>query len=680
MEDQHQPTDLRSRSHGNPEALSQGRNVGLLWLIVFLSALVCNSMRRVHTMIEFPQERTEHTDIISPLPIDVISPLSDPPQAKPKRFGFVHLGKCGGVSVIRTLLGYPGLLTPVGRAFSGSKHYHLARPEVDEYDNWILAVRDPVGRIRSWWTYDHSDNLLYRNDYRGHLDSSTLLAKLFECYPTLDSFTTNGLAPNTTLPDECQTLAQMSIPLRGSSFSVGLPHLRFNFDRYFPPLLAAEGKALYVVRTERMLNDMNSISFELGDDGSRLTGVVHQSHWRSEDYPNKDRYISEKGMGNLCRHLCNEIQIYKQILARGINIGNEERESSLLQLSKSCPLQVKSAECPLGMSETEWETMVDNFRIIGDQEMRQVHIARKALLEKRRNPPPPMNKSQKVELHYQIDQNETSYGFLHLGRCGGQTVRSLLESHKETKLYQKHVNGTWTSQQSPLCWKHTHWVILTRDPLERLASWWAYHHPSNLAMRSDRHEEEKKPHHLRAGFNKFYECYPTFKDFVDKGFGASAVATEEAKECRMLARRTFSNFGRTLIPLPHDVHHAYQPYEYDFKLYSSEYIFFVVRAEYMSIDMNGIEAILTRKPSDIFLKEEVDDLKHLSSTESWPVTSSIGRLDATALGNLCRHMCSHIQMYKFFLREAINLERSSYKLSMKQLKKTCPVEAKRDDC
>lgn len=652
------------------------QSIGLIWFLVTLTALLANSTLRVHHMTAFPEEETGQADGTAPL-VDFPQAVLNLSQVTPKRFAFVHLGKCGGVSLMETLHGYLGRKTLVGRAFAGSKRYHLSKPEVDEYENWILAIRDPVGRIRSWWTYDHNDNFLYRTDSMGFQYRSKMWPKLFECYPTLDNFTTYGLAPTKTIPDECQTLAQMAIPLRESSLLVAFQHLRFNFHAYFTPLLAAEDKSLYVVRTEHMLDDLNSISFELGDDGYRLPGVVHQSHWRSEDYPNKDRYISEKGMENLCHHLCNEIQIYKEILKRGLNIGNKAREASLRQLSKSCPLQVASDECPLGMSEDEWDTLVKHFRPIAGKDAGQVFADREAIYEKRRNPPPPMKKHKKVQLLYQADQDEASYGFLHLGRCGGQTVRSLLESHKGTTLYRKNVNGTWTSRRLPLYWKHKHWVVLTRDPLDRLLSWWTYHHPSNLAMRPDRREQEEKPQHLRADLKKFYECYPTFPDLVSDGFGGVGKHDDEAAECRRIAGRSFTI---TEIPSLHDVDYAYSYYQHEFKVLSSELFVFVIRAEFMSTDMNGIEAMLNREQSNVFSRQEANTLRQMSSTESWPVTADLSQLDVKGMDILCRRMCSHIQMYKYFLREAINLARDAYETSMKQLVHKCPLQVKEDEC
>ena len=459
--------------------------------------------------------------------------------------------------------------------------------------------------------------------------------------------------------------------------------MRFNFERYYTELLNADDKHLYVIRAEHMLNDMLSINSELGDTPSpTLTGVVHQSHWRTDEYPNRDRYLSPAGLENLCRQVCHEIQLYKQILERGINLRDETRAISLNRLSKSCPLQTANTDCPLGMSESEWQVIVKRFLEIQHEDTQQLGRDFKAWKHKVQNPPPPVKKMEKLKLHYDRDQQEDSYGFLHLGRCGGQTVRSLLESHKETLLYQKYVNGTWTSVNKPLLWKHKHWVIMARDPIERLLSWWTYHHPTNLPLRPDRREQEDKPPHLRAELKKFYECYPTFQELVGEGIGKSTQAvTKERRDCRQLAYRALYSTGLVNVPSLDDLNFSYATYDRDFKVIDKDkYFIFVVRTEFMATDLNGIEAILTRQPSSVFSTQEAERFKEQSSSESWPVTANVHQLDGRAKTNMCRQMCENIQMYKFFLNEAINLRKDSYEMSMKKLSKICPVQVKNNGC
>ena len=53
-----------------------------------------------------------------------------------------------------------------------------------------------------------------------------------------------------------------------------------------------------------------------------------------------DRNISAAGMANLCRALCREIEIYKQILSVADNFSKEQVKESLRELHRTCPRQV----------------------------------------------------------------------------------------------------------------------------------------------------------------------------------------------------------------------------------------------------------------------------------------------------------------------------------------------------
>ena len=665
-----------SRYHGG--CLCQMRETRtLLVLVLALSAIMFRSSCSVHSMLKLSEENiVDHPTLNTETPTMQENAIQKgrkstlTPRKQLEQFGLIHLGKCGGVSVQATAQSFFGRWTPVGRVIRGAKLYHMAKPEVDKFDNWIVIIRDPVTRILSWWMYDHEANFHYREDYPGNRYRSDLWPRIFECFPTFDEFATKGLAPTTTIPDECRTIALMVIPLRGRSYLSGIAHLRSNFFHYFSDLLAAgEDKNVYVVRAEHMLQDLNAISEEIDDSGPKVLAVEHQSHWRTEDYPNKDRTLSPKGLENLCRHLCNEIQIYKQLLQRGINLKEDDIESSKQQLAKSCPVQASSNDCPIGMTESEWEKMVAHFKTIESREITQIHASRAIVMKERENPPPALKKHEKVELFYQPDQEASSYGFLHLGRCGGRSVRSLLESHPDSKLYPKYVNGTWTVARLPLWWKHKHWVVLVRDPIERFISWWTFHHPANLAFRPGLREQEEKAPLLRAELRFLYECFPTIHSLVSRD--------HSDRKCIDVANRAVPNNGFEQVPSLTDVHYGYLHLT---ELLSMDKFVFVVRVEFMAMDMNSIEAMLTHEPSNTFLESEVDAVKRLSSTSSWAVTANIDQIDKESMADLCRRFCYGIQRYKSVLSQAINLSHESFNKSMNKLRKNCPIQVGSPAC
>jgi hypothetical protein len=157
--------------------------------------------------------------------------------------------------------------------------------------------------------------------------------------------------------------------------------------------------------------------------------------------------------------------------------------------------------------------------------------------------------------------------------------------------------------------------------------------------------------------------------------------TKESRDCRQLAYRALYSTGLVSVPSLDDLNFSYATYDRDFKVIDKDkYFIFVVRTEFMATDLNGIEAILTSQPSSVFSTQEAERFKEQSSSESWPVTANVHQLDGRAKTNMCRQMCENIQMYKFFLNEAINLRKDSYEMSMKKLSKICPVQVKNNGC
>jgi hypothetical protein len=205
-----------------------------------------------------------------------------------------------------------------------------------------------------------------------------------------------------------------------------------------------------------------------------------------------------------------------------------------------------------------------------------------------------------------------------------------------------------------------------RDPIDRVVSWWTYQHPANLAQRPDHQQQEDKDPCLRTELRKLYDCYPSFQalagDGLAKQLNRAYQPNNERSVCQRIAYQAVSNIGSSNIPSLEEVDFSYKEHQRDFQIDPAKYfVLLAVRLERMVTDPNGIEAMLTHKSSNIFQKEEAQELKAQSSSESWPVTTNVQELDRKAMNNLCRRMSTQIQMYKFFLREAINLIKNSYK-------------------
>lgn len=598
-------------------------------------------------------------------------------QMYQQEWGIVHLGKCGGVSLKSTLMHYFGSQTRVATVAKRAKWFHLGKPEVEKFRYWMLLVRDPIARIQSWWMYDHMDNFEYRIDYLGFPFRSNLWPKLFECYKTLDDFCTKGLAPLEQQKEEpineCQLLAQMAIPPRGSSHILGFQHLRFNFDRYFAPLLqVADDKKLHVVRAEHMLSDVNAINQLLGDNSRSVQGLQPVSHWRYKEYPMKDRSISKEGLVNLCRQLCTEIQHYKDILEAGINIEETQLEASMNILKESCPIQAAATDCP--MNEELWANLKPTIATLAQNEMAELTQDRLMVLAQRKNPPPRMDKAVRMRDHFRPDSEE-SYGVVHLSRCGGHTLRGLLESQKESSNLFKKLETSWMPNEVAIWPHHNHWVLPVRNPIDRVMSWWAYHHPDNLSQRPDQQEQLDKPAYLRAELNHLYTCFPTFQEFV---MGSNTPGVDV--QCRQSSARSTVARPEMTIPSMESAGFSYDLLEKHIKETNPDGRFlWVARLEHVVEDLNGMEDLLNNEGSGaVFSNEEAQRLQPQYSTESWPV-SPRQELDENAMSVLCKRICKSISMYEFILLEAVNLSSEAVDESMDAVRAKCP-EYSAEEC
>ena len=309
-------------------------------------------------------------------------------KPKPRSMTFVHVGKAGGSSIlcnIREAFKFGKVHCP-GYTHENSLQYAHAEEDdsaisastncyvhYDErlyyYDNptFVVNVRNPIHRLMSWYLYEHRENwdatvdhVLFPNRPK-HCGQQML----FACYPTLDSLATIGLAGDrpsegellTIGPDlseyDCRHWAWSGVRGRvPASF-----HNLWNYEWYLQHLLQKKEEAkakekekeheedsneddieIFVLRIEHLKEDWSHLDKLLGGKGSALPASSSHANDASEKaLVVTNRTISADGMANLCRALCAEIQVYKQILAVADNLNPFEVEESLNELQKTCP-------------------------------------------------------------------------------------------------------------------------------------------------------------------------------------------------------------------------------------------------------------------------------------------------------------------------------------------------------
>ena len=243
---------------------------------------------------------------------------------------------------------------------------HLEPAPVDDFDAFLLTLRNPLDRIISWYFYLHPHYPPPK--LARHQDGCHGYHEFFqECWPTLQAFTNVGLAPiqSTTTGSSYQTKDSKSQPQPALSridncqklaweMATGQRHCwhnYWNYNRTYSPLLVVDvPKTIYTIRTEHMWEDWNKLNAMLlqgGNESDRTQqqDLVAKSQTAPEPRIHKNQFhlvganrtLDVLGRNNLCRALCHEIQIYKQLLSRASNLCDGEREQSLAELFQSCP-------------------------------------------------------------------------------------------------------------------------------------------------------------------------------------------------------------------------------------------------------------------------------------------------------------------------------------------------------
>lgn len=265
-----------------------------------------------------------------------------------RTIGLIHLGKSGGTVLLETI----GSSTPNIMMDRKIEYFHLRKPIVEKYRDWIVLVRDPIERMKSNYIFEHTKNAPYRvaaPPQNGTIEAMRQKRMLFECYETLDEAFTIGLATPSEELNDCPMLIKKFVTGKFGLPTNQFPHSYYNFEFYFRDLLTIadrEEKRIYVIRSEHMLDDLNQVHRLIsGTDRTAFQAILPDKHYSSKkrELPVHDRTISSIGLHNVCRELCEEIQIYKQVFRRAYNFPEFRRLSSsamVPDLHEKCPDEV----------------------------------------------------------------------------------------------------------------------------------------------------------------------------------------------------------------------------------------------------------------------------------------------------------------------------------------------------
>jgi hypothetical protein len=216
----------------------------------------------------------------------------------------------------------------------------------DEYAYYLFTTRHVVDRITSWFAYEHP----HGNKEDVFWDMKEPL--FMQCYDTLELLATEGLAVSDA-DAESRTVCQRRAVEAIKGLTRFCSHNFYNYGYYMDniPREARSGKVV-VIRTEHLVEDWNSVENIL--DGAPIrdpnfTFAQKNKTWKKDEILKVDAAanspaetkkvaaLSPQAVRNLCQYLCVEIQRYKEILQRAINLSEEDVAVSMAELQATCP-------------------------------------------------------------------------------------------------------------------------------------------------------------------------------------------------------------------------------------------------------------------------------------------------------------------------------------------------------
>ena len=272
----------------------------------------------------------------------------------------VHVGKAAGSSVSCGLgLTYADCEGMPRDKLSDVYYMHMKMNTCPKHStkSYVMTLRNPITRLQSWFDFE-KDIMPTRN--KNPKEQEAIRKKrgmlFLDCYSNFSNFAAEGLQPldpnasTATIPIRplnmtCQQRA-WAATLGARSFSY---HEWYNYEHYWTMIhqngynndkspsstrmtaSASPLPALLVLRTEHLQQDWSTISKE------PLFRQVNQKKKNATTFYSVTIQMTTAVVTNLCRALCPEIQIYKQILGSASNLDVNQKQESLNEVRLLCP-------------------------------------------------------------------------------------------------------------------------------------------------------------------------------------------------------------------------------------------------------------------------------------------------------------------------------------------------------
>ena len=130
------------------------------------------------------------------------------------------------------------------------------------------------------------------------------------------------------------------------------------------------------------------------------------------------------------------------------------------------------------------------------------------------------------------EEDPALIGTIHLGKCGGMTLENTLNAPNQsgTSLLVQN-RGKRYHIDAPKIDLYDNWMVLIRDPIERVKTSWIFEHVDNYPFKKD-----PRPHAFKY---KLFECYDTLDELLTKGLIAEPPYPNDDDICPLMAKQVF---------------------------------------------------------------------------------------------------------------------------------------------
>jgi hypothetical protein len=234
---------------------------------------------------------------------------------------------------------------------------------------WLFTLRHPLDRIVSWFHYEH----LHLNHSIETVSNRPALYD--DCYDDMNDLAQIGLkqaweyqhstSTNTeTLPEKESPGPNMSPRCAKRAWNaitgkVGYEYHNFYNYRYYRDwvdhVMGPTNYTILVIRSEHLEEDWSRLEelYTHNHQQGSTNMIVDKGKQRDDYFATVQRHktnsslLSPDSYLNLCRALCQEIQIYSFLLKRAINLTPQQLEQSMDELHAKCPPMNKCENPPI---------------------------------------------------------------------------------------------------------------------------------------------------------------------------------------------------------------------------------------------------------------------------------------------------------------------------------------------